>query len=162
MSPENTSQSSIFVIGYPDFNYNKEHISNTSVTIFDSGDACFSPTSSNLVGKGVAAIMPKLEETKNRYLAISSFTMSQNEILKILEEETGEEWAQGHVSTDALEKIGLEKLGQKNPLGVLDLMKAFQFQDGQDRALSEEANDARALGSPSEDVLTLVRSLILI
>ncbi|KAL2678683.1 hypothetical protein Neosp_009434 [[Neocosmospora] mangrovei] len=92
------------------------------VTIFDSGNALFSPSSYNLVGKAVAAILSKEEETKNHYLAISSFTTSQNQLLKMLEEQTGEEWAQGHVSTSALEKIGLEKLGQKNPLGVLDLM----------------------------------------
>lgn len=130
------------------------------VTIFDSGDALFSPTTFNLVGQAVAAILSKEEQTRNQYLAVSSFTTSQNQLLKILEEQTGEEWAQGHVFTSALEKIGLEKLGQKNPLGVLDLMKAFQFQDGQNRALSEEINDAKALGLSSEDVLSLVKSLI--
>ncbi|KAI8716307.1 NmrA domain-containing protein [Fusarium sp. LHS14.1] len=56
------------------------------VTIFDSGDALFSPSSYNLVGKAVAAFLSKEDETKNQYLAISSFTTSQNRLLKILEE----------------------------------------------------------------------------
>ncbi|KAJ3460736.1 hypothetical protein MRS44_011603 [Fusarium solani] len=78
-----------------------------------------------LVGKAIVAMLSTVEEMKNQYLAISSFTTSQIQLLKILEQQTGEVWAQGHVSTSTLEKIGREKLGQKNSRGVLDLMKAF-------------------------------------
>ncbi|SCO92623.1 related to 2`-hydroxyisoflavone reductase [Fusarium oxysporum] len=137
------------------FDLSKRH-----AIIFDSGDARFSPTSFDIVGKAVAAILTKTDETENQYLGVSSFTTSQTEILKILEKETGTKWDVDQVSTADLEKVGWQKLGEKNPLGAFDLMKAFQFQDGQQRSLSDDASASSVLDLPAEDVSCLIKALV--
>ncbi|KAL5093666.1 hypothetical protein Trisim1_010397 [Trichoderma cf. simile WF8] len=58
-------------------------------TIVDSGNKPYAATHVSFIGEAVAAILKKPEETENKYLSIFSFAITQNEVLKIFEEETG-------------------------------------------------------------------------
>jgi uncharacterized protein YbjT (DUF2867 family) len=52
-------------------------------TIFDNGDAKHSSTTLSDIGKAVAGVLNKPEETKNRVLYVQSAAVSQNQILAI-------------------------------------------------------------------------------
>ncbi|KAL7954709.1 hypothetical protein V8C34DRAFT_317042 [Trichoderma compactum] len=58
-------------------------------TIVDSGNKPYAATHVSFIGEAVAAILKKPEETANKYLSIFSFAITQNEVLKSFEEETG-------------------------------------------------------------------------
>ncbi|KFA51861.1 hypothetical protein S40293_04057 [Stachybotrys chartarum IBT 40293] len=82
---------------------------NKTGKIFDSGDEPFSGTNLAFIGKCVAASLKKPEETANRYLTVASFTITQNEVRKVIEEEIGYKLSVTGVKTSDLEKIADEK-----------------------------------------------------
>lgn len=57
--------------------------------MLDYGNELYSPTSLSFVGKSVAAVLKKPAETANKYLTVASFTTSQRDVLRIIEDEMG-------------------------------------------------------------------------
>ena len=64
-----------------------------TMTIFDDGNAKFSATNTGQVARAVAKALLKPEETKNRFLFIQSFSISQNQLHAALEKVTGDKFA---------------------------------------------------------------------
>lgn len=60
--------------------------------IFDEGDCPFSVCTLPLIGAAVANALMKPEATANKYVYVSSFTTTQNEILAALENVQGVPW----------------------------------------------------------------------
>jgi hypothetical protein len=78
--------------------------------IFDSNNNESEATNLEQIGRAIAAVlMPEnLEDTKNKYIYVNSFTVTQSRILSILERLTGDHFAIGHVKKAELSKRGLE------------------------------------------------------
>jgi hypothetical protein len=57
-----------------------------SSDLTDSGNEPYSASNLPFVGKSVAAILMKSEKTANKYLTVASFTITQREVLEILEQ----------------------------------------------------------------------------
>ena len=87
-------------------------LKNISAKIFDSGNAPYSVSNLPLVGKSVAAILKQPEKTANQYLSVASYTITQNEVLEILEKETGTKFQTTNTKTSDLEKIGDESFAK--------------------------------------------------
>jgi hypothetical protein len=74
--------------------------------IFDGGNDEFEATNLEQIGRTIAAVlMPEnLEDTKNKYIYVNSFSVTQNRILGILERLTGD-----HFSIELAKKAELSK-----------------------------------------------------
>ncbi|EGU73298.1 hypothetical protein FOPG_18697 [Fusarium oxysporum f. sp. conglutinans race 2 54008] len=120
-----------------------------SARIIDSGNERFFTANVPFIGKAVAAILTHPEETANKYLTIASFTTTQNEILKLIERETGEKWTKTSVTSAELNRTGYEKLSKGDFMAAADFLLAFNFGDGGNHAVEPKdlANDLLEIGS---------------
>ncbi|KAI1638368.1 hypothetical protein F4809DRAFT_600540 [Biscogniauxia mediterranea] len=123
-----------------------------TATIYDSGNEPVQVSNLPFIGRAVAAILSNPSKTANKYLTIASFNPTQNEILDILEKETGEKWKVTHATTAEAEKVGVEKLGRGDFSSFLDLLRARIFRDGAGLAVKGESNAATLVGLQEEDL----------
>lgn len=81
--------------------------------IWNSGDQLFSATSLGTIGRAVAAVLAKPEETRNRALYVHDLALSQNQILAIANRvDPGTKREPLKLSTDDVLKASYERLGQ--------------------------------------------------
>lgn len=128
-----------------------------TASIYDSGDEPSQVSNLPFIGRAVAALLSRPDETANQYLRISSFTPSQNEILRIIEEEDGQKWTVKKISTVDAQRLGEEKLQKGDYSAFGDLLKRVQFADGVGNAPLEQASANGLLGLKNEDVRVTVR-----
>ncbi|OTB17510.1 hypothetical protein K445DRAFT_316127 [Daldinia sp. EC12] len=140
---------------YGSVGFNKD---TKSATIYDSGDEPVQASNLAFIGKAVVAILSQPEKTANQYLTIASFNPSQNQILKIVEEETGEKWKVEHVSTEEQEKIGLEKLSKGDYSAFSNFLRRRIYADGAGHAVLGDKNAVSFLGLQEEDVAATVKA----
>jgi len=128
-----------------------------TANIVDSGNEPFQGTNLPTIGLAIVSILKKLPETANKYLVVSSFTTTQNELLKIYEEETGAQWKVVSAKSSELVKIGDEKLAKGDFSAFGDYLSAFVFADGNGPARSAESANA-LLDLPKEDLRTTIKA----
>ena len=94
-------------------------LKNKKARIYDDGDHYTDMTVLATIGKAVPAILLKPEGTKNRYVHINSFRVTQNQILAALEKATGgDKWEVEHASSAEEGRKGVELLQKGNMAGV--------------------------------------------
>ncbi|KAK1982389.1 NmrA-like family protein [Colletotrichum cereale] len=125
-------------------------VKNKTVNIFDSGNEPFSPSTLGFIGKSVASVLKNLETTANKYIKVASFTTTQRELLKIIEEKTGSTFIVNNVKTSDLEKTADEKLAKGDFSAFLQLVQQHIFADGNGNAAKDNAA-VRLLGLQEED-----------
>lgn len=122
------------------------------VTIFDEGKVKSNFTLLSTIGKAVSGTFKHSAKTANKHLFINSYHVNQQEVLESLKKATpGEEWTVEHVTSEATQKEGFEKLGKHDFSGIKDLLQASIFGKipTQDYTLHEElANDTLGLPKP--------------
>jgi nucleoside-diphosphate-sugar epimerase len=81
-------------------------------TIFDGGNTPFEATNLDQIGTAIAAIlMPEnFDETKNQFVYINSFTVTQSQILKGLEKVTGDCFAVEYVASAEVMRQSLKQM----------------------------------------------------
>ena len=129
--------------------------------IYDDGDIRVSYTNLDAIGEAVGAILRKPHETANKYLFISSFTVSQNEILASLEKTTASKWTVNRASTVEAEREGKEKLTNGDFSGVRSLLARIMY--GADMGGDFEKKPAlanKALGLPRESLDATVHAVV--
>lgn len=104
---------------------------NKTATILDSGNATFSTTNLGTIGQAVVKALENAEATKNRYVYVSGFQTSQNEILAAAEKITGEKWTVNKISAKDQIARGNELLQKGDFSGVGPLIQAVTFGDEQ-------------------------------
>ncbi|KAI7766989.1 hypothetical protein LZL87_013327 [Fusarium oxysporum] len=134
-------------------------LKNKTCQIYDSGNEPFSGTNLAFIGKCVTAALAKPEATANKFLTIASFTVSQNEVKKVIEEEIGSELTTANVKTSDLEKIGQEKLANNDPSAFVEYLSQYVFADGAGQAVTENAA-VTVLGLQEESLRETVRAAI--
>jgi hypothetical protein len=146
-------------VGFVEFD-----LKNHAASIWDDGASKFSTTNTATIGKAVAsALSPNnIDATANQYITIASHTVSQNDILAVLEELTGEKWKISHKKTEVELKKANEELAKGNQFAAYDLIKALTFGPG-------SLGDATAvkgglwngrLGLPEEDLKESIRKVL--
>ncbi|PCD37077.1 hypothetical protein AU210_005582 [Fusarium oxysporum f. sp. radicis-cucumerinum] len=134
-------------------------LKNKTCQIYDSGNEPFSGTNLAFIGKCVAAALAKPEATANKFLTIASFTITQNEVKKVIEEEIGSRLTVTNVKTSDLEKIGAEKLANNDPTAFVEYLSQYVFADGAGQAVTENAA-VTVLGLQEESLRETVRAAL--
>ncbi|EKJ69572.1 hypothetical protein FPSE_10283 [Fusarium pseudograminearum CS3096] len=135
-------------------------IRNRKFRMIDSGNEPFSATSLSFVGKAVAAILKKPEETANRFLNIAGVTTTQNEVLKIFEQVTGDKFDISHVSSTELERIGDEKIARGDFSAFGNYLEQFLFADNAGNALKGDGNAIGLLELEEESLEDVIKRVL--
>lgn len=106
----------------------------------------------------MAAALANADKTADKYLSIASFTLTQKQLLKIVEEESGAKWTTESVKSSDLEAIGKEKLEKKDFSSFRDFLQAYLYRDGSDSANVELANGL--LGLKEEDPRPTIKAFL--
>jgi putative NADH-flavin reductase len=126
--------------------------------IFDGGDLMWSAASLAQIGKAVVGVLKKPEETRDVMLYMQSFLVSQNEVLKVLEEIRGSKYQLEQMSSEKYiqEKKKLADQGDKEAVEqlvcVLGLTRA--------NWTKEKHFAMELLGLEEEDMPTIVRQTL--
>lgn len=143
------------------------------VTIFDGGDVQYEATTMLQIGRTVAALLTAEHEdaTKNKYIYVNSFTVTQNKVLNILEELTGDKFAVTHATRAALVKTGQESYskaiaegntgdGDYVP-GAMEMITAqILDNDGLNKYSKRRGLWNDKLGLPKEDLKTVLTQIV--
>lgn len=126
--------------------------------IYDSGDERYSVTNLHMIGRCVAAVLLHPEETANSYITVASFTTTQNEVLRVLEEETGAKFEVSHASTAEMERLGDEKWARGDGGAFYHYALKYIYGDGGGHAIRDNA--VHLLGLQEEDMRDTVRRVL--
>ncbi|KAK1712596.1 NmrA-like family protein [Colletotrichum acutatum] len=133
---------------FPDFGFD---LKNHSATIYDSGNEPFTAMSIGKIGKPIAAVFKRPEETKNRYVRLSALTTSQRAILEALERLTNQRWDTATVSTDEARRQGSIKLQKGDYKGAyVGFLVAQLYEDGAGRSVLDGADNELLEVEPEE------------
>ncbi|KAK9342703.1 hypothetical protein V1522DRAFT_280452 [Lipomyces starkeyi] len=130
--------------------------------LYDHGVAKFDTTTISTVGASVAKVLLHPDMYQNECVYVSSFTTSQQEILEALRDVTKDSnWTTKEESSHAFQAGGLEKLARGDYEGILDLIFAATFQEGNGANYSSIRKIANAeLGLPKEDLLAVTKEVV--
>lgn len=110
------------------------------------------------MGEAVAAILKKPEETANKSLTVFSFVTTQNEVLKIFEEESGSKYQITHVKGSDLQKKAIEDAAKgARYSSVGNYVQYAVFSDESNDPVNLEKNHSELLGV--KDTVTLRDSI---
>ncbi|KAJ4992464.1 isoflavone reductase [Stagonosporopsis vannaccii] len=98
-----------------------------TATILDDGEAMFTATILKKVAKALVAILDNAEATRNTYVYVSSFEMTQNQLLHALEKVDGQKWNVKHENSEDIIQQGKEIIAQGNYDGTLNLVVGLMF-----------------------------------
>ncbi|RYO93749.1 hypothetical protein DL766_002988 [Monosporascus sp. MC13-8B] len=132
--------------------------STKTATIYDSGNEAVQASNLRFIGRAVAAILANEDKTANKYLSVGSPNFSQNEVLKIVERETGEKWEVQKASTADEGKIGLEKLSKGDYSAFSNLLKERIFKDGAGLAAKGDSSANGLLGLQEESLEDTIKA----
>ncbi|KAK2931593.1 NmrA-like domain [Fusarium oxysporum f. sp. vasinfectum] len=145
------------LITFPDFGFD---IKNQSAIIFDSGNEPFTAMALSHIGQPVAASLEKFEETKNRYVGISSLRTTQNEILAVLVQQTGKQWTITNRKTKDILAEAKEKMASGDfKGGYIGFMIAQMFEDDAGRAMVD-GSDNQLLQIQQEPLENLIEQVL--
>lgn len=128
-------------------------------TILDSGNEPFYGTNLPTIGFAVAQVLQRLDETANKYLTIAGLTTTQNEILSVLEEETGEKWSVTKVKSEEVLKLADEKLAKGDYSAVGPYLQVLLLRDGKGPTRNAKL-DNEVLGLPNDDLRSTIRAAL--
>lgn len=88
-----------------------------TVEIWDDGEARFSPSTNEDICKATIAVLKNPEKVRNQYVYTSSFEVSQNELLAVVERVSGQKWTVKHTTRE--EKVnGAEEMVKSGVQGM--------------------------------------------
>ncbi|KAI5857407.1 NAD(P)-binding protein [Durotheca rogersii] len=128
-----------------------------TATIYDSGNEPVQVSNLSFIGRAIVAILSQPDKSANQYLSIASFNPTQNQILEIVEAETGEKWKVERASTAEEKKIGVEKLSKGDYSAFSNLLRGRLFTDGANLAAKGENSANDLLGLKEEDLTATLR-----
>ncbi|TVY81249.1 putative pinoresinol-lariciresinol reductase [Lachnellula suecica] len=129
-------------------------------TIFDSGNEPYSTSSLSFIGKIVAAALTNASVTKNRYISVSGFTTTQNEVLKAVEEVTGAKFEVTSTKTAEVEKVADEKMAKGDYSAFIEYLVQYLMADGKGSAVKGNKEALAELGLEEEDMKALVKKIV--
>lgn len=85
-------------------------IKTTSGTLFDSGNQEFTATTLRKVAEAISSVLVHADETKNQYVQVASFNLTQNMVWKALENVSGKAFSMKRMSTADLQSLATKHL----------------------------------------------------
>ncbi|EOO01552.1 putative oxidoreductase - protein [Phaeoacremonium minimum UCRPA7] len=142
-------------------------IKNKKVTFYDDGKYKINSSTWDLCGEAVAALFSQPEsivaEFKNNVLRISSFTVSQRDILDSLHRVMGTtdaDWSISFQSSQERFQEGLAELQKGNQVGFVKAMYAKGFFPGGDGNFSDKGLQNERFHLPAEDLDTSTKRAV--
>ncbi|RYP10883.1 hypothetical protein DL764_000319 [Monosporascus ibericus] len=134
-------------------------LASRTVTLIDGGTSVFTATTLPTIGKTLIAMLDHVDNTKNQYVFVLSFNVSQKDILDIVEKVDGQKWTVKHITSEEVINNGQRRLAEGDFAGIMDLTRggAFGKQALGDLRPYGLWNDK--LGLPKEDIEQAVRDL---
>jgi len=131
------------------------------VRVIDSGEEIVSTSTLGFVAKAVVAVLEREEETRNKLVEVVEFNVSQNEVVRILEEVVGERFGVERVDGKVLGQRGEEKLKEGDFGGAFfDLLLAWNFTDGGKHAVKQEEMANVWLGLKGQSVKEALKKYV--
>ncbi|OAL43344.1 isoflavone reductase [Pyrenochaeta sp. DS3sAY3a] len=96
---------------------------NRVAAIVDGGDTLFTGTILPKVAKAVLAILDRAEETRNTYIYVSSFNITQNDLLQAFEKVDGQKWTVKHENSKDILAQGRKMVQEGNYGGTIHLVR---------------------------------------
>lgn len=115
------------------------------------------------VAQAVVAVLQRPDQTANQYYDVVEHAVTQNQLLALLERETGggAGFAVTRTSTVDVAKTRDEKIAKGDPGAVLDALLAYTFADDDGaRAVREEDVANALLGLKARDLTEIVRDYL--
>jgi len=102
-------------------------LSSKTVTLIDNGTTPFSSTNLSQIGKALIAILQHPAETANKYIYVSSFNISQSDILAVFEKVSGEKWTAKNVDSKELIQDATKRFQAGDFGAISDLIRGAAF-----------------------------------
>lgn len=136
-------------------------LKNQTALVYDSGDQLFSATNIGTAAKAIESIIKKPATTSNQFIYISSFTLSQNDILRSLEKTTSSSWTVTKASTAEGERDGLEKLAKGDFSGIRGLLARLMYggDTGGNFTKGAQGTANKLLGLPVESLDESIKTI---
>ena len=84
-------------------------------TVYDSGDQPYEATTMRQIGRAVAGVLKHPDETKNKYIYVNSFTLTQNQVVGALEKASGVKFQVTKSTTKEIGDEGYRNAENGNP-----------------------------------------------
>ena len=134
---------------------------NHTAVIFDpENPGATTATTIPKAAQAVVSILLHPEETKNRYVKISSFTLTRAELIAGLEKASGATYTTSSMSTFDLERFGHEKLAKGDHSGAIDLLVVALFRNNVGADFAMHKNDNKLLELPQENLEEVLRTVM--
>jgi uncharacterized protein YbjT (DUF2867 family) len=101
-----------------------------TATIFNGGDISYEATNLSQVGRAIAKCLKKPDLTKNQYVYVNSFTVTQNRVLAVIEKVAGKKFTVSESTVEELWADGAETLKAGQPMGVLAMIAGAIYGKG--------------------------------
>ncbi|KAK2470428.1 hypothetical protein H9L39_18045 [Fusarium oxysporum f. sp. albedinis] len=98
--------------------------------IYNGGDVPFSTGLRDLAAQSLYALITnpeRLEEAKNQYIHVASYTVTQNEILDVVKKLTGQEWQVENATSEGVMPEALEDIKKGLNWGLGHQVQAILF-----------------------------------
>jgi nucleoside-diphosphate-sugar epimerase len=137
-------------------------LANKKAVVVDSGNQKWQASTLAHIGRAVAAVLRRPDETANRYISTASFNVSANEIIAAAEKASGgAKFTITKVDSDAIAKAGDEKLANGDFSGFIDLLMVYNAADNKGLGYLDPKKSANEeLGLPWEKVDDVVAELV--
>lgn len=164
------SWSAIIVGSYFDWTFSRPgwmgwDVPNGKAVVFDGGETEFEATNVVQIGRAIAAALApgNIDKTKNQYVYINSFTLTQNKVLAVLEKVTGQKF---EVSTSTVGELYAEnskKVAEDPAAGMMLVQAALYGHGGVSNFSRYEGGKGlwnERLGLPKEDLEETLRGIL--
>ncbi|KAH7118692.1 isoflavone reductase family protein [Dactylonectria estremocensis] len=132
-----------------------------TATIYGDGNQPASVATLSSVGQAVAGILAKPAETANKSLFVASFTPTQNEILAVLEEVTGEKWEVNKIGIADSITQGFQALGKGDMSGFVGVFMGSTYGPGNGNDFPKSGGlSNELLGLPKEDMKAVTAAIL--
>ncbi|PSN58914.1 NAD(P)-binding protein [Corynespora cassiicola Philippines] len=132
-------------------------VSSNTFTMIDGGDAVTTTSTLHQIGLTLVKVLEKADESKNQYVYVASFNLSQKEILTATEKMAGLKWTIMNVTSKDLQESGNSKLERQDFSGIIDLIQAVAFNEAGYGDHRKIGLWNRKLGLPEEDFEDVLR-----
>ncbi|KAF4467250.1 DNA binding [Fusarium albosuccineum] len=121
-------------------------INNREARIYNGGNVPFSTGLRDLAAQALYALVTnpeRLEEAKNKYIHVASYTTTQNEVLSVVEKLTGQKWKVKNLTSEEVLPEALEDVKKGKNWGLAYQVQAILYGKGSD---GHAVGDFRPLG----------------
>jgi len=131
--------------------------------VWDSGNNRYTTTNLSTVGKALVGLFTSeeaLQQARNKYIYIGSHTLTQNELIKAVERETGEKFKIEKLDSKQWMEEGSEKLAKGDMMGAYQMIQGFNLGDNNGIDFSDKLMNHLVLKGVHEDVANDVKRVV--